>query len=215
MKQVIAPRAWWCLLSLLVWGVAQAGVLALDVKDKIRDQFGQEGVVRLERWEALVWDLAYESTDTKLRQVNSFFNHLKFETDQRHWQQEDYWATPFETLASNGGDCEDFAIAKYFTLLQLGIPASQMRITYVKALKQNQPHMVLTFYPDEGEPLVLDILESEMLPASRRPDLVPVYNFNAEGLWEARTRGQERRLGNASDIGMWREMQLRMGVGQL
>ena len=208
-------RAWWVLLFLLLWGQVQAGILALDVKDKIRDQYGQEGVARLERWEALVWDLAYQSTPDKLRQVNTFFNHLNFETDQQHWHQEDYWATPFETLASNGGDCEDFAIAKYFTLLQLGVPARQMRITYVKALKQNQPHMVLTYYPDEGEPLVLDILEKDVLPASRRPDLVPVYNFNAEGLWAARTRGQEKRLGNASDITMWREMQLRMGVGQL
>ena len=215
MKQANAPRAWWWLLSLFLWGVAQAGNLPLAVKDSIRDQYGAAGVTRLERWESLVWDMAYQSTPDKLRRVNDFFNGLKFETDRRHWGQEDYWATPFETLASNGGDCEDFAIAKYFTLRQLGIPASQMRITYVKALRQNQPHMVLTFYPDAGEPLVLDILETEMLPASKRPDLVPVYNFNAEGLWEARTRGQERRLGNASDISMWREMQLRMGVGQL
>ncbi len=215
MKQAKAPWLWCWLLVLLIRGVAQADILALDIKDSIRDQYGPAGVARVERWEALVWDLAYASTDAKLRQVNNFFNHLKFETDQRHWHQEDYWATPFETLASNGGDCEDFAIAKYYTLLQLGIPARQMRITYVKALKQNEPHMVLTYYPESGEPLVLDILENDMLPASQRPDLVPVYNFNAEGLWEARTRGQERRLGNASDIGMWREMQLRMGVGQL
>ena len=213
-KQAYSPRAWWWLLSLLLWGVAQAGNLPLELKDSIRDQYGEQGVARLVRWEALVWDMSYQSTPEKLRKVNDFFNGLKFETDLRHWGQADYWATPFETLASNGGDCEDFAIAKYFTLRQLGIPSSQMRITYVKALKQNQPHMVLTFYPDDGEPLVLDILETEMLPASQRPDLVPVYNFNAEGLWEARTRGQERRLGNASDIGMWREMQSR-GFGQL
>lgn len=212
MKQVKALRPWSWLLSLLLWGVAQAGNLPLELKDSIRDQFGPAGVARLERWERLVWDLAFQSTGDKLRGVNDFFNALEFVSDQRHWGQEDYWATPFETLASNGGDCEDFAIAKYFTLRQLGVPASQLRITYVKALKQNQPHMVLTYYPDSGPPLVLDILEKEVLPASQRPDLVPVYNFNADGLWEARTRGQERRLGNASDISMWREMTVRMGV---
>ena len=207
-------RGCW-LLALLLCGAAYAGILPLDIKHKIQDQYGPEGLARLERWEALVWDNAYQSTPEKLRRVNDFFNALRFVADQDHWQQADYWATPFETLASNGGDCEDFAIAKYFTLRQLGVPASQLRITYVKALRQNQPHMVLTFYPDSGEPLVLDILDKEMLPASQRPDLVPVYNFNAEGLWEARTRGQERRLGNATDIGMWRELQLRMGVSQL
>lgn len=197
-------------------GAAQAGILALEIKHRIEDQYGRDGVARLERWESLVWDNAYESTPNKLNRVNDFFNQLRFVSDSTHWQQEDYWATPFETLASNGGDCEDFAIAKYFTLRQLGIPASQLRITYVKALRQNQAHMVLTFYPDDdSEPLVLDILEKEVLPASQRTDLVPVYTFNAEGLWEARTRGQERRLGEATDIGMWRELQLRMGVGQL
>lgn len=212
----MARRRWCWLLSLLLWGVAEASNLALEIKHQIQDQYGREGVERLARWEALVWDNAYQSTPVKLRQVNDFFNALRFVSDKEHWQQDDYWATPFETLASNGGDCEDFAIAKYFTLRQLGVPASQLRITYVKALRQNQPHMVLTFYPeDDGEPLVLDILDKAMLPASRRPDLVPVYNFNAEGLWEARTRGQERRLGEASDISMWREMQVRMGVSQL
>lgn len=216
MKQALARHRWWWLLSLLVWGAAQAGILALEIKHRIEDQYGRDGVARLERWESLVWDNAYESTQNKLNRVNDFFNQLRFVSDSIHWQQDDYWATPFETLASNGGDCEDFAIAKYFTLRQLGIPASQLRITYVKALRQNQAHMVLTFYPDDdSEPLVLDILDKEVLPASQRTDLVPVYTFNAEGLWEARTRGQERRLGEATDIGMWRELQLRMGVGQL
>ena len=203
-------------LCLLLWaGPVLADILSFEIKDKVREQYGAEGVARLDRWEAMVWANVYQSTPVKLKAVNDFFNRLNFETDQQHWHREDYWATPFETLASNGGDCEDFAIAKYFTLRQLGIPARQMRITYVKALKQNQPHMVLTYYPDEGEPLVLDILVGDMLPASQRKDLVPVYSFNAEGLWAARTRGSDHRLGNASDISMWRDLQMRMGVGQL
>lgn len=215
MKQSLAFRALMWLLLLLLWGQALAGNLPLEIKDRVRDRFGSEGVIRLERWEALVWDMTYQSTPDKLQRVNDFFNELRFLTDRQHWQQDDYWATPFETLASNGGDCEDFAIAKYFTLRQLGIPARQLRISYVKALRQNQPHMVLTFYPDEGEPLVLDILEKALLPASQRPDLVPVYHFNADGLWEARTRGQDRRLGDVNDIRLWRDLQTRMGVGQL
>ena len=205
-------QARWLLLLLLA-GMAQAGNLSLEIKDQVRDRFGTEGLARVERWEAMMWEMAFQSTADKLRRVNDFFNQLQFVSDRQHWQQEDYWATPLETLANNGGDCEDFAIAKYYSLRQLGVPVDQLRITYVKALILNQPHMVLTYYPEEGEPLVLDILEKEMLPASQRTDLVPVYNFNADGLWEARTRGQERRLGNANDINLWRDLQQRIAAG--
>lgn len=187
----------------------------MEIKGKVQDQYGQQGVERVERWEQLVWDITYRSVPDQLRAVNQFFNQLKFRSDREHWQQDDYWATPIETLASDGGDCEDFAIAKYFTLRQLGVPAKNMRITYVKALRLNEPHMVLTYYPDRGEPLVLDILVPDMLPASRRTDLEPVYSFNAEGLWKAKTRGQDTRLGDANDIVMWRDMQGRLGLGSL
>lgn len=194
---------------------AIAGTLPLAIKGKVHDQYGQQGVARLERWEKLVWDITYHNVADQLREVNDFFNQLQFSTDLNHWQQEDYWATPIETLASNGGDCEDFAIAKYFTLRQLGVSANQMRITYVKALRLNEPHMVLTYYPDDGEPLVLDILIPEMLPASKRTDLQPVYSFNAEGLWKAKTRGEDTRLGSADDITMWRDLRVRLGMGRL
>ena len=203
---------------LLLWVVcsaATAGNLPLKIKGQVRDQFGAVGVERVERWEKLMWDIAYQSTAKQLQAVNQFFNKLTFRSDRDHWQQDDYWATPIETLASDGGDCEDFAIAKYFTLRQLGVPAKQMRITYVKALRLNEPHMVLTYYPERGEPLILDILIPDMLPASMRTDLEPVYSFNAEGLWHARTRGEDTRLGDADDISMWRDLTVRLGLGSL
>ena len=203
------------MLFCVVCSATLAGTLPLEIKGKVHDQFGPVGVERVERWEKLVWDITYHNTPDQLRAVNHFFNQLTFKTDLEHWQQDDYWATPIETLASNGGDCEDFAIAKYFTLRQLGVPAKSMRITYVKALRLNEPHMVLTYYPDRGEPLVLDILEQDMLPASMRPDLEPVYSFNAEGLWKAKTRGEETRLGDADDISMWRDLRVRLGLGSL
>ncbi len=203
------------LVMWLVSCVSSAGNLPLEIKGKVEDEYGKQGVERLEQWEKLVWDLAYQSQPDKLRAVNQFFNRMNFRTDQDHWQQNDYWATPIETLASNGGDCEDFAIAKYFTLRQLGVPAERMRITYVKALKIDEPHMVLTYYADNGEPMVLDILVKEMLPASQRTDLLPVYSFNAEGLWKGRHRDDSVRLGSADDIPMWRDLQKRLGMGPL
>jgi predicted transglutaminase-like cysteine proteinase len=143
--------------------------------------------------------------------VNRFFNRIEFIPDDEHWQQADYWATPTELLASNGGDCEDFSIAKYMTLIALGIPEAQLRITYVKAVELNQAHMVLTWYerPD-AEPLVLDNLINEIKPASQRPDLIPVYSFNGADLWLAKERGSGQLVGRSERISPWRELLSRM-----
>jgi len=200
---------WW-----LSWPLF-AGNLSSEILHKVELEYGQPGLQRVARWEQLIWDIRYLATEQQLKEVNDFFNTLRFRTDQDHWQQADYWATPVETLASNGGDCEDFAIAKYFTLRQLGVPARNMRITYVKALKINEPHMVLTYYPKRGEPLVLDILVSELLPASRRTDLLPVYSFNADGLWQSKNRNEESLLGSADEIAMWRNLKQRLGMDTL
>jgi predicted transglutaminase-like cysteine proteinase len=151
------------------------------------------------------------SSDEKIARVNQFFNGLRFIPDDEHWQQVDYWATPLEFIASNGGDCEDFAIAKFFTLKALGVDGERMRLAYVKALELNQAHMVLVYYPaPDKEPLVLDNLVNDILPASQRKDLQPVYSFNAEGLWQARQQGEETRLGTGNDVLMWKKLIQRM-----
>jgi predicted transglutaminase-like cysteine proteinase len=119
-----------------------------------------------------------------LLEVNRTLNRIGFVDDQAHWGEADYWATPAESVSSNGADCEDFTIAKYFLLKELGVPIARLRMTYVKAIKLNQAHMVLAYYarPD-AEPLVLDNLEETVRPASQRTDLVPVYSFNDEEVW--------------------------------
>jgi len=138
-----------------------------------------------------------------LTSVNHFLNRIPFIEDQKHWGTEDYWATPAESVASNGADCEDFSIAKYFLLKELGVPVSRLRLIYVKALKLNQAHMVLAYYSTpSAEPLVLDNLEDTVRPASQRTDLVPVYSFNDEEVWvEARGRvGSPRQIRNWSAL---------------
>jgi predicted transglutaminase-like cysteine proteinase len=139
-----------------------------------------------------------------LLEVNLFFNRrMRFLEDPVHWSEPDYWATPAESVASSGGDCEDYTIAKYFLLKELGIPIARMRMTYVKAVRMNQAHMVLAYYPrPEAEPLVLDNLEDAVRPASQRNDLVPVYSFNDEDVWvEARGRsGSPRQIRNWSRL---------------
>jgi predicted transglutaminase-like cysteine proteinase len=120
-----------------------------------------------------------------LQIVNDAINQqVKWEDDNTHWGVEDYWATPAESVGSAGGDCEDYSIAKYYLLKELGVPLERLRITYVRALKLNgQAHMVLAYYatPD-ADPMILDNLDAKVKSASQRDDLEPVYSFNDDEL---------------------------------
>jgi len=125
----------------------------------------------------------------QLQVVNRFFNQrIEFASDLQVWGQLDHWASPLETLRKGAGDCEDYAIAKYFALLAVGMPAARLRLVYVRAQLDDgptQPHMVLAYYPsDAGEVLILDNLVDAIRTASQRGDLAPVFSFNSEGLWQ-------------------------------
>jgi len=158
---------------------------------RITQGFGLGAQQAVKDWRKLVEDGQNLTEADKLRRVNEFFNRrIRFDDDIRIWGQTDYWATPLETLGKGAGDCEDFAIAKYFTLRSLNVANNKLRLVYVRARfggpdsQVAQAHMVLAYYPSpEAEPLVLDNLISDIRAASRRPDLTPVFSFNSEGLW--------------------------------
>lgn len=184
------PTAWLAvgmLLGLLLGVAARANWDFGLIIQNAEKRYGNLGVGkgRLEAWDELIQASSNLPEEEKLTAVNRFFNRqFRFVDDSRNWRQEDYWATPVEALMKGAGDCEDYSIAKYFTLRRLGIPSEKLRITYVKALQYNQAHMVLTYYASPGaEPLVLDNLIGDIRPASQRKDLLPVYAFNAEGLY--------------------------------
>ncbi|WP_062265301.1 transglutaminase-like cysteine peptidase [Endozoicomonas arenosclerae] len=207
----------WLLASCLVFAFASEFYVGKVLLENVRKHYGDKAGKRMVAWQNLLDSSRGLSEAEKLKKVNQFFNQLRFISDLRHWGEEDFWATPVEFLASGGGDCEDFSIAKYFTLRELGVADEKLRITYVKALKLNQAHMVLSYYPKPGaEPLILDNLEGEILKASVRRDLKPVYNFNGDGLWLARQRGKGVRVGKADRISLWMELRkrLRLSVEQ-
>ena len=134
-----------------------------------------------------------------------------FVSDADHWWRTDYWATPAEFIASGGGDCEDFAIAKFFSLKSLGISSDKLALNYVFASRLNQSHLVLAYYPLPGkEPWILDNLMDAIKPASQRTDLVPIYSFNANTLWESKELEKGKRIGNSRRIRPWRELLTRM-----
>lgn len=172
-----------------------------------------EGAQRIDAWQRLLATQKPLSESEQLEVVNQFFNHqLRYREDLDLWNEVDYWATPVQSLLKGAGDCEDYAIAKYFSLRHLGVAADKLRITYVKALRQNRAHMVLTYYATPtAMPLVLDSLMDPILPASQRQDLLPVYAFNGEGLWLTGAGGN-RKVGDTKRLSRWQDVLKKMAA---
>ena len=160
-------------------------------------------------WRRLLETGRMHSEAERLRLVNDFFNQrIAFDDDMSVWGQSDYWATPLELIGQGRGDCEDFTIAKYYTLHQIGVSVSKLRLVYVKARLNGalgatqQAHMVLAYYgTPNADPLVLDNLKGEIVPASHRPDLLPIFSFNSAGLWQGTGSHASR-----SQLSRWQDL---------
>jgi len=184
-----AGQGWIALLGGLV---VLAGLAAPDL-DRLQQlalsRYGDEVARRVGEWRNMLRARQGPGDLEKLESVNRYFNQrIRWVEDPVLWQQDDYWATLLETLAKEAGDCEDFAIAKYVSLLLAGMQEQQLRLTYVRMQRgpftEPEAHMILAYYATPtSEPLILDNLDDEIKPASRRPDLTPVYAFNASQLW--------------------------------
>lgn len=134
----------------------------------------------------VTWDNFKEKAKGKspmdlLRYVNSFWNTWPYKEDIVNWGVEDYWAIPAEFLKKSG-DCEDYAIVKYFTLKELGIPAENMRIVVVRDTVRNLAHAVLAVYLN-GDAYILDNLSNAVLSHSRIRQYSPQYSVNEVGRW--------------------------------
>lgn len=162
----------------LILGTAKASHLPTDMT---RGEVAQ----RLQDWRSLVAQSIQLSDAEKLKAVNAFFNrHIRYGEDTEVWRQVDYWASPRETLELGAGDCEDFALAKYFTLRLLGISEQRLRLVYSTLISTQQAHMVLGYWADGGEDLVLlDNLRSEILLITQRPDLQVQFAFDTDHLY--------------------------------
>jgi len=170
-----------------------------------RQQYENDGYQRILAMRDLLNNTQSQTDWQKLHLVNQFANRkVRFVSDTEHWRQTDYWATPLESLGSGAGDCEDYSILKYFMLRALGVPDDKLRLMYVRALRQNEPHMVLVYFENPQDyPLVLDNLEPEIRSAAERTDLKPVYSFNASGLWLARAGGLGHKVQNHKGNSHW------------
>lgn len=160
-----------------------------------------------------VLDKAHSKSELeKLKIVNDFYNKVRYASDMKVYHKRDYWATPWQFLGKDRGDCEDYVISKYFALVYLGIKPEKLFFTYVKSTKFKAAHMVLTYFATpHSEPLVLDSYNLKIFPASKRKDLIPVYNFNGATLYKATTSGRKgKKVHNTKANKKWTDLQKRM-----
>ena len=182
----------------------------------LNSNYGERAGKRGKAWFRLMDDSYPLDEQKQLEKVNNFFNLLYFTDDITLWGVSNYWATPIEFLGANGGDCEDFAIAKYFTLLELGIPDKKMRISMVKAVTLNQYHMVVSYYQTPSSvPLILDNINGKIKPATKRKDLIPIYSFNGKQLWLNKKKSQYVLAGKSQRLKRWTDLNERMGISNL
>ncbi|WP_078061955.1 transglutaminase-like cysteine peptidase [Catenovulum maritimum] len=177
--------------------------------------YGELALKRAKAWRSIIENNQQQSDQVKLEKVNRFFNLFDFVSDQKQWNKEDYWATPLEFIGHKAGDCEDFSVAKYFTLLELGVPIEKLKLTYVKAVKLNQFHMVLAYYPNaKSVPLILDNLDGEIKPAHKRRDLVPIFSFNGQQLWLNKQKGKGELVGSSERLDNWKDLSKRYQLSE-
>lgn len=168
--------------------------------ESYKKEYGEQAARRLNSLLTLMENLVSSSEDQILDEVNRFFNQIEYQPDINTWGKKDYWASRLEFLGKGQGDCEDFAVAKYLTMMQLGVPEKKIFLTYVKATGYpDAAHLVVTYYKEPGTvPFVLDNYNKRILPATQRNDLIPVYSFSANDLYLQKQQGLGKRINRTS-----------------
>ncbi len=138
-----------------------------------------------QKWEALLSALDGKPVQEQINAVNSFFNAMKYVSDQQNYGVADYWNTPYE-LMERGGDCEDYAIAKYISLKRLGVSESDMRLLIVHDQDLGgELHAILEVKVDEVAQ-ILDNQAKSVLPEARINHYQPIYAINEAKWWAYR-----------------------------
>ena len=121
----------------------------------------------------------------KLNIVNTWVNQIRYASDKKVYHTNDYWATLYEFVGKNRGDCEDYTIAKYYILKELGVDPKRMKFTYVIYRDRHGKrisHMVLSYFrvpqpKTSNDILILGNNNRLILPASKRKDIIKVIKM--------------------------------------
>ena len=225
-NRFLRPRvrsAAYALLVMCAWSFC-TNVHALDADDSVllgrlpvaTKITASQARERIARWQAFIQYTRTKPDAAKITAVNDYFNRFHFVNDATLWHRPDYWATPLQVVAAGAGDCEDIAVAKYFTLRILGIADEHLRLIYV--LNHDTPsgrpdaHMVLAYRATENtDQLVLDILTNKIQGLAQRKALEPVYSLNSTGLWLVGDNARDVPAGSPIQLAQWRQLSKAMG----
>lgn len=185
MKTKIAAIVLAALLTLSGTSVLQAQkefpVWSEGLFAHIYTKYGEEASKRLREVYIFIKVHLNDPVEVQLEEVNEYLNGMTWIADSDLWKQPDYWATPFETITTFGGDCEDIAIAKYTVLRLMGVPDDHMGFAHV-VTSTGEHHMVLLYQKsDQDDVLILDNQRPDIQPAPERKDLIGVYAFKNDG----------------------------------
>ncbi len=147
--------------------------------DKDLSQFMRPALFK--QWQELVQRVNGAPEKDKLRAVNVFFNRWPYRTDRDVYKLDDYWATP-EEFMRRSGDCEDYAITKFFALKKLGVSPENMRVVALVDTIRNLAHAILVVYAD-GTAYVLDNLTDMVMTHERFTNYAPQYSVNEIYRW--------------------------------
>lgn len=193
----------WLLFTVLSLSAFAFQFDAEQVQRYATQRYSTKGAKKVQEWLRLLDGVQGIPEQQLLKVINDFWNkNVLAGEDIDIWRVEDYWATPVESLGVGQGDCEDYVIGKYFSLIKAGVPVEKLRLIYVRAQVGggSVAHMVLGYYPTpNAEPYLLDNLSGSIRLASQRPDLTPVFSFNSQGVYVG---GQPPS--SVERIGRWR-----------
>ncbi|WP_373035829.1 transglutaminase-like cysteine peptidase [Sulfurimonas sp.] len=186
---------------------AEKQYVTKELLEKVVNKYGEFAKNRFNSLQKTLDANKKSNVSEQLKAVNDFYNGVRYATDKKLYNEDDYWATPAEFLGKDRGDCEDYVISKYFALLYLGMDPTKLYFTYAKSTKFKEKHMVLTYFQAPGvEPLVLDNYNRKILKASQRKDLIPIYNFNPTLLKKGKKKKSHKK---------WDKLKYNMRMGKI
>jgi len=196
MKKLVAFITLLTLFAVVAVGTTSSFYVPQKELNAFKSKYDDRAVKRLKGLLSLMDKVQHLSESKKVIEVNKFFNQLTYRSDIKNWGKKDYWASRLEFLGVGRGDCEDYAVAKFLTLIQVGVPEKKLFLTYVKATGfAESAHLVVSYYKKAGTvPFVLDNYKKKIVPATKRKDLIPVYSFTANDLYLQRQKGLGKRV---------------------
>lgn len=147
----------------------------------IRAQAMAKATEKTSEWKGFIESLRDKSAEEQVESINHFMNKVSYISDEDNYGTGDYWATVEEFMA-RGGDCEDYALAKYRSLLMLGFKASDLRIVILFDINKGINHAVLAVALN-GAWKILDNQSQEVRDDKDISNYKPIYAISKSNWW--------------------------------